>query len=131
MASGLIGIQVPRKGLWVRVPCPPLLFPSPSRERTKVRTKRRILRVKPRPCRRFGTEFTGAFGPAASFRGYLAGPRVKPSRSLAGRGLVEFLFGHWTSHAACFLNVMLPIFLFVLLYDYGPHRNVQLEEFVV
>jgi hypothetical protein len=26
MASGLIGIQVPRKGLWVRVPCPPLQF---------------------------------------------------------------------------------------------------------
>jgi hypothetical protein len=24
MASSLIGIQVPRKGLWVRVPCPPL-----------------------------------------------------------------------------------------------------------
>lgn len=26
MASGLIGIQVPRKGLWVRVPCPPLFL---------------------------------------------------------------------------------------------------------
>ncbi len=24
MASGLIGNEVPRKGLWVRVPCPPL-----------------------------------------------------------------------------------------------------------
>ncbi len=24
MASGLLGMQVSRKGLWVRVPCPPL-----------------------------------------------------------------------------------------------------------
>ena len=26
MASGLLGMQVSRKGLWVRVPCPPLFL---------------------------------------------------------------------------------------------------------
>ena len=26
MASGLLGMQVSRQGLWVRVPCPPLGF---------------------------------------------------------------------------------------------------------
>lgn len=39
MASGLIGIQVPRKGLWVRVPCPPLVsWRSPLGYRQDVAT---------------------------------------------------------------------------------------------
>ena len=30
MASGLFGVQVPRKGLRVRIPCPPLRQAPPS-----------------------------------------------------------------------------------------------------
>ena len=40
MASGFIGNEVPRKGLRVRVPCPPLIFETPCFAVSEKRARR-------------------------------------------------------------------------------------------